>query len=54
MNDWFFAGAEIAGEVLEVGEDVKDYKLGDRVFGLAIGAGGFAEEVVLPTMVCWR
>ena len=32
-------GLEFAGEVAEVGANVKDFKLGDRVFGITAGAG---------------
>ncbi len=45
-------GAELTGDVLEVGEGVKNVKVGDRVFGLSgQKLGGFAEEIVLPSMV---
>ena len=42
----FTPGTDIAGEILEVGDAVKHYKVGDRVFG-AILTGGFAEEAVV-------
>lgn len=42
----FAPGGEIAGEVLEVGEKVERFAIGDRVMA-AIGWGGFAEEVVV-------
>jgi len=38
-------GLEYAGEVLEVGAAVRDWKPGDRVMGLVAGAG-YAEKVV--------
>ena len=41
----FTPGAEIAGEVLAVGEGVSHVKPGDRVISFC-GLGGFAEEVV--------
>lgn len=41
----FIPGAEIAGEVIEVGAGVPNVKPGDRVMGL-VQTGGFAEEVV--------
>ncbi|SRR5690554_3077684 len=41
----FAPGGEVAGEVIEVGEAVQQYKPGDRVMALT-GYGGFAEEVV--------
>lgn len=37
-------GSEFAGLVSEVGSEVKNYKVGDRV--IAFGLGGFAEEAV--------
>ena len=42
----FSPGAEVAGEVTEVGADVTNVKVGDRVIAMC-GAGGFAEEVVV-------
>jgi NADPH2:quinone reductase len=43
----FVPGNEGAGEVVEVGEDVKDFKPGDRVAYIAI-LGAYAEESVVP------
>ncbi len=43
----FTPGAEIAGEVIAVGEGVLHVKAGDRVVSFC-GVGGFAEEVVAP------
>jgi putative PIG3 family NAD(P)H quinone oxidoreductase len=40
-------GIEFAGEVVEVGEEVRNWKIGDRVFGV-IGGGGQAEFLTLP------
>src|SRR6266852_2493601 len=40
-------GLEFAGEVVEIGEDARRWKVGDRVFGI-IGGGGQAEFVTLP------
>src|SRR3989440_1953849 len=40
-------GIEFAGEVEEVGEEVRDWKIGDRVFGIT-GGGGQAEYVTVP------
>src|SRR6266404_2129272 len=40
-------GLEFAGEVVEVGDDARRWKVGDRVFGI-IGGGGQAEFVTLP------
>jgi len=42
----FSPGSEVAGEVIELADDVEDLSLGDRVIGLC-GFGGFAEEVVV-------
>jgi len=43
-------GADIAGQVEEVGRNVKQFQPGDEVFGdiAAYGAGGFAEYVSVP------
>lgn len=38
-------GLELAGEVVEVGSKVKDWNIGDKVFGL-ISGGGYAEYAV--------
>jgi NADPH2:quinone reductase len=40
-------GLEFAGEVEQVGEDARRWKVGDRVFGI-IGGGGQAEYVTVP------
>src|SRR6185295_10860444 len=40
-------GIEFAGEVAAVGEEVRSWKVGDRVFGI-IGGGGQAEFVTVP------
>jgi putative PIG3 family NAD(P)H quinone oxidoreductase len=40
-------GIEFAGEVDSVGEEVRSWKIGDRVFGI-IGGGGQAEYVIVP------
>jgi putative PIG3 family NAD(P)H quinone oxidoreductase len=39
-------GLECAGEVIEVGANVRDWKIGDRAMALLAG-GGYAEEVVV-------
>lgn len=49
----FAPGAEVAGEVLEVGPNVKGFQAGDRVIGMC-GWNGFAEEVVLGAEKCIR
>eukprot|EP00054_Salpingoeca_dolichothecata_P016294 m.95348 g.95348 ORF g.95348 m.95348 type:complete len:409 (-) comp21914_c0_seq1:55-1281(-) len=43
----FVAGSEIAGEVIEVGEDVPHLSVGQRVVGIATSNGGFADECVV-------
>ncbi len=40
-------GLEFAGEVESVGDEVRSWKVGDRVFGI-IGGGGQAEYVTVP------
>src|SRR5256714_8225203 len=40
-------GLEFAGEVVEVGEEARAWKVGDRVFGI-IGGGAQAEFVTVP------
>src|SRR5262249_4205161 len=40
-------GLEFAGEVVQVGDDVRNWRIGDRVFGI-IGGGGQAEYVTVP------
>jgi len=40
-------GIEFAGEVAEVGEEVREWKIGDRVFGIT-GGGGQAEYLTAP------
>jgi len=43
----FVPGLEFAGIVIEVGREVTEYKIGDRV--ATVGLGGFAEEAVADT-----
>ena len=43
----FTPGAEIAGDVISVGEGVTNFKAGERVAAFC-GIGGFAEEVIVP------
>src|ERR1044071_2635023 len=40
-------GLEFAGEVESIGEEVRAWKIGERVFGI-IGGGGQAEFVTVP------
>ncbi len=43
-------GMEIAGEIAEIGSEVSDFKIGQRVFGL-VGGGGYAEYCLIdPAM----
>src|SRR5687768_5625328 len=49
----FSPGAEVSGVVLEVGSDVKDFAVGDRVIGMT-GWNGFAEEVVVDAVKCLK
>lgn len=47
----FIAGAECAGEIIELGDGVKHLKLGQRVAALP-GVGCFAEQAVVPAQIC--
>lgn len=42
----FSPGGEIAGEIAQIGSDVTDVKVGDRVIAMC-GYGGFAEEIAI-------
>lgn len=46
----FSPGLEVSGDVIEVGADVDNVKVGDRVIGTMM-YGGFAEEVVIPAVM---
>ena len=43
----FVPGSEVAGEVLEVGEGVEDWTVGDRALA-SVGLGGYASQVMVP------
>lgn len=44
-------GLEVAGEIVEVGEQVADWKPGDKVCALVNG-GGYAEYAIVPAAQC--
>ncbi len=44
-------GLEVAGEVVAIASDVKDWKIGDKVCALVAG-GGYAEYCVAPAQQC--
>lgn len=41
-------GSEMAGVVVETSPDVLALKVGDRVMGLSLNGGGYAQQIVLP------
>ncbi len=42
-------GQEVAGEIVEIGSDVKNWKIGDQVFcGCGMNMGGYAEYARIP------
>src|SRR4051812_20135535 len=44
-------GLEVAGEISEIGKDVTDWKIGDKVCALVNG-GGYAEYTIAPATQC--
>ncbi|MBY0544645.1 MAG: NAD(P)H-quinone oxidoreductase [Gammaproteobacteria bacterium] len=46
-------GLEIAGEVIALGEQVTEFAIGDRVFGL-VGGGGYAAYCLLDAKMAMR
>lgn len=44
----FTPGGESSGTISAVGDDVKDLKIGDRVFAMT-GIGAFAEKIIVPS-----
>src|SRR6185312_5469433 len=46
-------GLEFAGEVIALGDRVREWKVGDRVFGLA-GGGTYAEKIVVHSRTLAR
>jgi NADPH2:quinone reductase len=49
----FVPGSELAGEVVEVADDVTSVRIGDRAFGSTL-VGAFAEEAVVPASALAR
>jgi NADPH:quinone reductase-like Zn-dependent oxidoreductase len=45
-------GADFAGVVEEIGNDVAHFKVGDRVFGETLKGGAFAEYICVPANEC--
>jgi NADPH:quinone reductase-like Zn-dependent oxidoreductase len=45
-------GADFAGIVEEVGNNIEHFKVGDRVFGETLNGGAFAEYTCAPANVC--
>ena len=50
-EDTLIPGLEVSGEITELGENVKDKKIGDKVCAL-IASGGYAEYVAVDSSHC--
>lgn len=50
-NEYLVPGLEVSGEIIEVGDEVKDKKVGDKVCAL-IAEGGYAEYVAADSSHC--
>lgn len=48
------AGADFAGIIVEVGNKVANFKVGDHVYGETLMGGAFAEYVSVPVTVCGK
>jgi NADPH2:quinone reductase len=50
----FTLGMDIAGQIVGVGQDVKDFSVGNRVLAMLymMGNGGYAERVAVPVEWC--
>ncbi|AFL81821.1 putative NAD(P)H quinone oxidoreductase, PIG3 family [Aequorivita sublithincola DSM 14238] len=51
INGTIIPGLEVSGEIIEIGEDVSDKKIGDKVCAL-ITRGGYAEYVAVESSHC--
>src|SRR6266850_413929 len=49
----FAPGAEISGEVEAIGDDVKDWTVGDRLIAV-VPHGGLAEQMIVPAQAAIR
>ena len=50
-NEYLIPGLEVSGEIIEIGDAVKDKKVGDKVCAL-IAKGGYAEYVAADSSHC--
>lgn len=46
-----YMGLEVSGEIVELGKDAKNYKIGDKICAL-LPSGGYAEYVTAPYDMC--